>query len=57
MEASKVEGHGDIPFLGTAQSILHELFLQQHTGSNAINASHQSLASPALLHGESAKSS
>jgi hypothetical protein len=37
--------HGDVPFLETAESIRHELFLQQ------------CLASPTLLYGESAKPS
>jgi hypothetical protein len=37
--------HGDVPFLGTAESIRHEHFLQQ------------CLASPTLLYGESAKPS
>jgi hypothetical protein len=49
--------HGDIPFLGTAESIRHELFLQQYPGPNAINTPHQCFASPTFLHGESAKPS
>jgi len=28
--------HGDVPFLGTAESIRHELFLQQYPGPNAM---------------------
>jgi hypothetical protein len=51
MGALKIERvpHGDIPFLGMAQSIRHELFLQQYPGPNAINTPHQCLASPTLL--------
>jgi hypothetical protein len=49
--------YGDVPFLETAESIRHELFLQQYPGPNAIDTPHQCLASPTLLHGESAKRS
>jgi hypothetical protein len=41
--------HGDVPFLGTAESIRCEL--QQYPGPNAVNTPHQCLAFPTLLYG------
>jgi hypothetical protein len=49
--------YGEVPFLGTAESIRRELFLQPYPGPNAINPPHQCLASPTLLQEESAKPS
>jgi hypothetical protein len=56
MEILRIEGYNTetFHFWRTAQSIRHKLFLQQISTVRMLSMPHQCLASPTLLHGESA---